>query len=183
MLIIIETSAGYLVQADDGGGSGVHARRRLRHSSGLPIAPDPSQIFELSKPDRPLDSIRSGTVVTVKAASGNLLSARGTAIRADNRAADDSTRFIVEIKDGSDVVVNGTAFALRTSAGTPRCVVAEGGGGNAVHADREEAREWEPSPVALQSGIHVIWKARSTCREIGRPVRTPLGSRCPGVSW
>lgn len=143
MLVIIETSAGYLLQADNGGGSRVHAPRRLNSTSGSPVAPMPAEVFQMNNAHSHSDRITTGDTVTIATASGNLLSVQGTQLQADRALPDDTTGFVVEIKDGSEFITSGTSFALRTESDPPRYIVAEAGGGKDVNANRTVARDWE----------------------------------------
>ncbi|QSQ28144.1 peptidase M12 [Pyxidicoccus parkwayensis] len=143
--ITLRSSGGYYMVAEGGGGGTVNANR---------TAVGPWERFRLV--DRNGFELQTGDLVNLQTVNGNYLMAvngGGSGVTASPTAPGDYETFRIWKIAGTGLLTIGTGdtVALATlSFGNPRYVVAEGGGGGTVNADRTSVGEWEQFVITFE---------------------------------
>ena len=134
MYIHLKANNGQYVVAEGGGGDAVNANR------DVPLA---WETFALFDPDD--GDLNSGDDVYLRSSRRLYLGAEGGGggrLVANGTCTKPWSKFVIErVGGGSDPIASGDSIALRVFNG--QYVVAEGGGGGVVNANRDAVQAWE----------------------------------------
>src|SRR5205085_4435028 len=131
----LQTSGGYYVSADDGGGSTVHVN-----------APWVKQWEEMTIVDRNGGSLMSGDSVNVLTHNGHYLMAwddGGASVDASSEHDLAWEEFTIIKTNGSGAIGVGDTIALQAGSGNYFCAEGGGGGADVLNATRTAIGPWE----------------------------------------